>query len=441
MAFWNNRPGLSIDDNDSKDDICVEMDVQPDFAVFYGEISKDTNGDTTLLNRWFEWEDTSDDKVNDTLGNYTLYNIGDIIEIYDNSARKLGFPLPQSDMFGRCDFSSFATFYSEVDVECQYRITSLSECTTILSPSTYSDFSVLIDRNTTELANRTINNSTTTTTAPSAGTDCSGHLTSLKLEFYFNETGEAGFIIESVNMEYETDSSAKSVGDFIELKVITKFYRNTNLTIREISGNPGYLTRERLLLVDDSYQLTGYRKDISDSSGNCLGLNPTLSTITDNYVEFFEDINLQCNVAIASEVDFQDQCTETAYQSYYMFSQFTRFGRYGTADTSDTEDWTDVINQTVSTAPTFSGSTCSNMITTIQYEILWSLQGYEDDLQYYISAINAKPLQEDVTFTTGTTTSIPYRVIMTNYLVLPDDIRDDTTIPYEFPPDLGGKLY
>lgn len=163
--------------------------------------------------------------------------------------------------------------------------------------------------------------------------------------------------------------------------------------------------------------------------------------MTENYLEFGEEINYQCNKEIADESAFQTQCSSTAYKSLYMFSQFTKFGRYGTASISVTDDWHDVITSTITNAPAYSSTTkvCSNMITAVQYEVLISQQGYLDDLQLYISAINVNFLQEDVTYSADLT-NLPYRVIFTNYVLLPDDIRYDEKIPYKFPPDFGGKF-
>jgi hypothetical protein len=453
LAYWNDRPGISIDDNDSKDEICVELDEQPDYATFFDELTKNADEEATLLNRWFEWEDTSDDVIQETIvvvvgattEDHVIYNIGDVIEHLDATRGiRMNFPLPQADMFERCDFSSYATFYSEVDVECQFVITSFDECTTVLSPSTYADMTITEDKTSTTVVPTTIGTSSTDP-AVTAAADCTNTLTTLKLDFYFTEPNVAGFQLSKVIMDYEVDAAAKAVGDVVELHVITNFYRDTTSTVNKKSGNPGYLAGERLLLADTvatNIELTGYRKDISDSAGECLADDSTLTTITNNYVDFLEDINMSCNKTVADVAAFQAECTSTAYQGLYMFDQFTLFGKYGTAQTSDSADWTDIITQAVTTAPSYDAATttCTNMITTIQYEILVSYHGYEDNLQYYVEAINAKPLQEDVTYTTDNNfIAVPYRVIFTSYIVLPDSIRNDDKIPYQFPPDLSGS--
>ena len=424
----------------------MELDQHSSSATFYDEIEKDASGDAILLDRWFEWEDSSDDPIVETWvvsrTDVNLYSIGDAIQYYDATRQvRMNMPLPQSDMFERCDFSSAATFYSEVDVECEFVITSTDECTTILSASTYADL-VVARYGTGSVITTTTIGTSSTSPATSGLVDCTNTLSTLKFEFYFDELS-AGFRIDNVVMDYEVDAAAKSVGDVVTLHFITKFYRQTNSTIATRSGNPGYLATERLLLastVSGATELTGFRKDIASTAGECLADNSTLTTITENYLEFMEDVNMQCNLTLADAAAFEAQCTDTAYQSLYMFNQFTMFGRYGTAQTSDSEDWTDIITQAVTTSPTYDATTltCQNMITTIQYEVIVSYQGYEDNLQMYVDSINAKPLQEDVTYVDTTSTpGMPYRVIFTNYLVMPDDIRNDDKIPYEFPPDLG----
>lgn len=71
-------------------------------------------------------------------------------------------------------------------------------------------------------------------------------------------------------MAYTTSTSTQSVGDVVDITVMTKFVKN-GATITERSGNPGYLANKRLLLASltsGAITLTGYRKDISDSSNN-----------------------------------------------------------------------------------------------------------------------------------------------------------------------------
>lgn len=79
------------------------------------------------------------------------------------------------------------------------------------------------------------------------------------------------------------------------------------------------------------------------------------------------------------------------------------------------------------------------MITGIEYQILVSMKGYEDNLQQYIVAINANPLQEDVTFDAASPT-VTYRVAFTYFVVLPEEIRDGETIPYQFPPEMSNDI-
>lgn len=216
----------------------------------------------------------------------------------------MDFPLPLLDLYGGCDFSASASFYTELDFTCSYKIVSLSECQLNLNPATYLAFPIATDKNTTRTV--TITNSSSSTGSTSAA--CVNSLSSIKMTFYFSEPDGAGFKIDSVSMDYTTDSSTKAVGDIIKIKVKTMFKR-TGAGDEVRSGNPGYLADKRLLLattVGSAIQLSGFRKEIASSTGTCLTSSSTLSTITTDYdfLKFNEELNYQCNVVIASTAAF-----------------------------------------------------------------------------------------------------------------------------------------
>jgi hypothetical protein len=225
-------------------------------------------------------------------------------------------------------------------------------------------------------------------------------MTSLKLSFKYNEDSRTGFVITNVDMSYTSSATIKAAGDVIELTLITE-YIGVFGTLQK-SGNPGYITDKRLLLATNTagISLSGFRKEIADSAGQCLitSAGTALSAITENYLKFNEEINMGCSKTIANTAAFTTECSSTAYQSLYMFNQFTEFGRYGDADISVGTDWINIISPNITNAPTFDAATgiCANMITGIEYEVLLSVKGYVDKLQYYIIAINANPLQEDI---------------------------------------------
>jgi len=444
LAFTNKRMGITIDDNDSKDEVCVSLDDRDSSSTFFEEINF-ANADeaNTILDRWFEWEDTTDDEEIYLSETNSVYTYGNAVERYDATREiRLEMSLPQLGMFGNWDFTSSAVFGVPNDVTCLYKITDLAECTTILNPNTYSSFIVSQYRNGVSVITPTIATGSADP-ATTTGADWANHLTNLEITFKFSQQGGVGFSIDEVEIAYSTDSSTLAVGDIVELNVITK-YQATGTDVEEKSGNPGYLANKRLLLGElnsGSIELSGYRKEISDASGEWLATNPTLSTVTDNFVRFKEEVNLQCNKAIADAAALQAECTNTAYQGYYMFNQFSKFGRYGDARISNLDDWYDIIPVTISTDPIYDSATttCNNMITGIQYEVLISEIGYENELQSYIVAINSKPLQENVVYSTALT-NLAYKAVVTNYLVLPSDIRDDEKIPIDFPPKLSNDI-
>lgn len=79
--------GITIDDNDSRPEICVTRDDSGDSDSF-GEINFDPNNNTedlTIFNRWFDWIDTSDDPETFTANGLTLYNKGDAIQQYSTA--------------------------------------------------------------------------------------------------------------------------------------------------------------------------------------------------------------------------------------------------------------------------------------------------------------------------------------------------------------------
>lgn len=120
-------------------------------------------------------------------------------------------------------------------------------------------------------------------------------MTNLQFTFKFGEPNASGFSIEAIEMAYTTSSSTLAVGNVIELNIISKFQRNV-ATVEERSGNPGYISGQRLLLasvIGSNLQLSGYRKEISDIAGRCLTSGTFTSSISTNYVKFMEDINLQ----------------------------------------------------------------------------------------------------------------------------------------------------
>lgn len=200
-------------------------------------------------------------------------------------------------------------------------------------------------------------------------------------------------------MAYTTDATAKVIGDVIELTIITEYIGSSG-TLRK-SGNPGYQTDERLLLASDvtvPLYLSGFRKKIADSAGACLTSSTGLSSVTEDFLKFNEEINMDCSKAIANNAAFQTECSSTAYQSLYMFNQFNKFGRYGDADISVSTDWFSILSPNITSVPTYNATstTCENMITGIEYEVLLSVKGYKNKLEYYIVAINSNLLQEDV---------------------------------------------
>lgn len=280
IVFWNDRPGILVDSDNYADEVCAAIDKKSGYYTFYNELQLSTSQEKTLLGRWFEWEDSSDDELFDTVTINTssdpllptyvsllAYNVGSTIKYYSSTRGiSLNFPLPQMDLFGRCDFSSPASFYTEVDVTCQYKITDTDECTTILNPGTYAGLAVARSPDSTNNLTATTTNSST---LPTIGSDCANTMSSLKMEFYFSEIS-SGFLIDSVTISFDTDSHTKGVGYIVDLNVITKFYRTTATTSSHKSGNPGYLAGKRLLLADTvsgGIALTGFRKNISDSDG------------------------------------------------------------------------------------------------------------------------------------------------------------------------------
>jgi hypothetical protein len=148
LAFWNDRMGITIDDNESKEDLCVTLDDRSS-GNFFDEITLDTLDESNIIfNRWFEWNDTSDDKQAYTNGDSTLYNKGDAILQYP-LLRLTALPayMPSIDVFGNCDFNAKAVFGVEQETICRYKITDLTECSTILNPTTYAGFEICSTQN------------------------------------------------------------------------------------------------------------------------------------------------------------------------------------------------------------------------------------------------------------------------------------------------------
>ena len=446
LTFYNKRMGITIDDNKSKSDIWITKDDRPSYGTYYNLIDLSTTSDqNTILDRWFEWIDYSIYTDTLTYNGKLLYNYGDAIQIYDSTRGiRLNFMIPLTNQNGGWDFSSSVIYGLDNYVSCPYQIQSLTECSSILSAATYAGYKVASYRSGTDIASITIATGSTSPATSGSSTDWSNHLTNLQLVFKYKvPSGYSGFYIDSVEMSYSTSTNTLAVGDIESLTVLTKFVQSGS-TITYRSGNPGYVASKRLLLAtlsSGTISLSGFRKDISDDTNSWLTSGTGLPSITFNYVKFNEDINLQCYKAIASAAALQTEWTSTAYQSYYMFKQFTKFGRYGNAQTTQSSDWYDITTQSVSTAPSYDSATttCKNMITTIQYQVMISEIGYKDNMQKYIVAINAKPLQEDVKFT-GSSINVSYRVIFTNYVVLPSAIRTGDTIDPKFPPKISNDI-
>jgi hypothetical protein len=141
--------GITIDDNESKEDICVTLDDRSS-GSFFDEITFDTEADATVIyNRWFEWNDTSDDKQVFSEGGIPFYNLGDAIlqnPILRNPvviSASLPTYMPSIDVFGNCDFNAKAVFGVEQETICRFKITDpTTECPTILNPTTYAGFEI-----------------------------------------------------------------------------------------------------------------------------------------------------------------------------------------------------------------------------------------------------------------------------------------------------------
>lgn len=149
--------GITIDDNKSRDEICVTLDDRSEGGTFYSEIVMANENDSKIvLDRWFEWRDSPKSNTITSGGNI-LYSYGDVLERFISARNaRVSMPFPQLDLFGKCNFDSYAVFGIPVDVTCKYKITSLAECTTILNPSTYAGFTISKYRNSTETVTPTI---------------------------------------------------------------------------------------------------------------------------------------------------------------------------------------------------------------------------------------------------------------------------------------------
>lgn len=102
LAFTNKRMGITIDDNDSKDEVCVSLDDRDSSSTFFEEINF-ANADeaNTILDRWFEWEDTTDDEEIYLSETNSVYTYGNAVERYDATREiRLEMSLPQLGMFG-----------------------------------------------------------------------------------------------------------------------------------------------------------------------------------------------------------------------------------------------------------------------------------------------------------------------------------------------------
>lgn len=104
--------GITIDDNNSKADICVTKDDRTSFGTFYDEITLSSTADAnTVLDRWYEWTDSTLSSDIEVYSTKILYNYGETVDTYDSAKGvRTGFHLPQLDLVGGCDFSSFAVF-------------------------------------------------------------------------------------------------------------------------------------------------------------------------------------------------------------------------------------------------------------------------------------------------------------------------------------------
>lgn len=175
----------------------------------------------------------------------------------------------------------------DTEDSCSFILQSTAECTTYLNPGLYAGFNVCSNKNC----------STTTVVTESGGatvaniTDCTGTLTDIQLTFTYSDLDGAGFIIQGVTMTYSANTNTIAVGDRVDLVVKSTF---VEASATSKSGNIGYLSGKPLLLATTSGALAGgYRKDIADSTGACY-LTANLPTgVTNQYLKFNEEINLQ----------------------------------------------------------------------------------------------------------------------------------------------------
>ena len=311
----NKRMGITIDDNDSKDDICVTLDDDDNSATYFDEITLDSTEDApTIFNRWFDWEDTSDDPQEYTIDDTTvLYNKDDSVLRFDtNQNQQEDFNIPSLGAFGNWEFESNATFGRDSEFKCKYKMTDITtECQTYFNPSYYANLNIWRDgKCATNVAVNNLNG-----TAADPGADCSNRLKNLQLIFMFQEPDGSGFLINGVDLSYELETGTLANGDIAELTVIIKYYSNDS-NVTEKSGNPGYISGERLLLRKDSATTYGYRKEISDSSdGTCLTVaNAPTSTIYTDYLKFGEVANFQCTKEYSDTAAIQGECDNTTYK-------------------------------------------------------------------------------------------------------------------------------
>lgn len=107
--------------------------------------------------------------------------------------------------------------------------------------------------------------SPSTQTPTTAGADCANRITSLEFTYKLANSSVNGFLISSVQMAYDTTTGTLTNNKVAELKVKTKFISDTGTPV-EKSGNPGYLSGEKLLVKLQSGTTLGYSKEISDST-------------------------------------------------------------------------------------------------------------------------------------------------------------------------------
>lgn len=77
--------GITIDDNENNEDICVTKNDRDSSSTFYSEINYASDSiSNSILDRWFEWTDNDDSEVDPEIYNsLQLYTYGQVIQTYD----------------------------------------------------------------------------------------------------------------------------------------------------------------------------------------------------------------------------------------------------------------------------------------------------------------------------------------------------------------------